>query len=995
VYCVLKRKAAYAKATAPSGLSYPCPLLKAGIPVQELNPAYAQAGSPAPNSFSVVEGQLPAGLRLCQRTGSITGTPTAAESALSECTFRIKASNLKGSTDCVVVLQVETRAAPANLRYGPASTFVVGVQTSLEPTLKFGIPNTIFHSPDLPRGLEMNPLTGVISGAAMDAVARCSFTVTAYNDYGRTSCELVLSLLAQVPPSGLKYETLSEDTVFVVGEACMHTPAPDCYRGLPEATFSVNHNLPEGLLIDNASGVIAGTPSQPRPKEAFTALLQNPKGGCEFKFSIEVQLQVAPLSLTYPTFDRAAHPQGKLYCIFVCGEELQPAASNLQQGNHLAYRIEPPLPDGLDIDRMTGVITGRPNVPTKKTVYTVTATNSKGSAATQLVFAVCFNYSQSTPNTWSVDQVLLWAQRGPTLGDTDRVSLLCLNGQNLMSLRSLAALKIKLPALSEQVHRHLLLEIEKLDQVDVHVSTAPEGAKHGDPADISMLPVELRGEYRPIRVLGRGGYGTVLQADRVVNEHVQYKVAIKVFHSDHPFPENEKLKMNREASLLGRIDSPNVVKLKGNGISANCKIYWLVMDYLDGKNLQELIEEQHFFNEDEACDMTLQLLNGLEAIHNQNAVHCDVKPANVMQCAGPSASMRLYKLVDLGIAVVTASTTSLATMKDTQSFRGTRGFICPEIISTGSISAQADIWSLGVVIFVVLTGKLPFFSTVFPNLPSFHDLTALVRNLEEEPPGVRSIAHFPISAQFNFIVRKALVKQQGGRYASAKAMKEALSDYMVNRHRNQVPPTWTHGSSQSGQTVRVVLEPVLDEWREVAAFFISTLGNRFSIVRIERIQNLGQWGLYQAKKHEMVRRHGGDPSEMRLFHGTDEATVPKIISTAFNRSYCGKNLTAYGQGVYFARDASYSADDTYSRPNAQGEKYTFFCRVLVGAYALGDSSLRVPPARPAKPKATWSIDSTVVSGLFDSTVDDVGTPSIFVIYHDAQVRAHAAASQSL
>jgi poly [ADP-ribose] polymerase 10/14/15 len=126
----------------------------------------------------------------------------------------------------------------------------------------------------------------------------------------------------------------------------------------------------------------------------------------------------------------------------------------------------------------------------------------------------------------------------------------------------------------------------------------------------------------------------------------------------------------------------------------------------------------------------------------------------------------------------------------------------------------------------------------------------------------------------------------------------------------------------------------------------------------------------------MQRR--GDPRERRLFHGTDEATVPKIVGTAINRSYSGKNATAYGQGVYFARDARYSASDTYSRPNARREKHVFLCRVLVGACTRGDSSMRVPPPRPGTDVA------------FDSTCDsDEAEPSIVVVYHDAQVAAAA------
>merc|ERR1719335_369895 len=64
-----------------------------------------------------------------------------------------------------------------------------------------------------------------------------------------------------------------------------------------------------------------------------------------------------------------------------------------------------------------------------------------------------------------------------------------------------------------------------------------------------------------------------------------------------------------------------------------------------------------------------------------------------------------------------------------------------------------------------------------------------------------------------------------------------------------------------------------------------------------------------------------------LFHGTDEETMPKIVGMGFNRSFCGKNATAYGKGVYFARDSSYSSSHTYSRPDSNGVQHMFLCRV--------------------------------------------------------------------
>jgi serine/threonine protein kinase len=127
-------------------------------------------------------------------------------------------------------------------------------------------------------------------------------------------------------------------------------------------------------------------------------------------------------------------------------------------------------------------------------------------------------------------------------------------------------------------------------------------------------------------------------------------------------------------------------------------------------NVQELIQEQRFFNEDEVCEMALQLLPGLQTIHRLGVVHCDVKPAKVMQCSGSQSSI-LYKLVDFGIAVAAAAAASLITVRNQPSLRGTPGFISPEImrneIMINSISPPADIWRLAVTMLEILTGLLP------------------------------------------------------------------------------------------------------------------------------------------------------------------------------------------------------------------------------------------------------------------------------------------------
>ena len=99
----------------------------------------------------------------------------------------------------------------------------------------------------------------------------------------------------------------------------------------------------------------------------------------------------------------------------------------------------------------------------------------------------------------------------------------------------------------------------------------------------------------------------------------------------------------------------------------------------------------------------------------------------------------------------------------------------------------------------------------------------------------------------------------------------------------------------------------------VAAFLSSLSAYRVEVLSVERVQNTTLWDTFAAKKQTMLARPGAtvDKCERSLFHGTDEDTAPKIVAQGFNRSFNGKNATVYGKGVYFAKEAEYSARDIY------------------------------------------------------------------------------------
>ncbi|XP_035132763.1 protein mono-ADP-ribosyltransferase PARP10 isoform X1 [Callithrix jacchus] len=167
------------------------------------------------------------------------------------------------------------------------------------------------------------------------------------------------------------------------------------------------------------------------------------------------------------------------------------------------------------------------------------------------------------------------------------------------------------------------------------------------------------------------------------------------------------------------------------------------------------------------------------------------------------------------------------------------------------------------------------------------------------------------------------------------------------------------------------------EFREVVQAFYDTLDaarNSIHIVRVERVSHPLLQQQYELYRERLLQRCERGPVEQVLYHGTTAPAVPDICAHGFNRSFCGRNATVYGKGVYFATRASMSVQDRFSPPNADGHKAVFVARVLTGDYGQGHRGLLAPPLRgPGH-----------VLLRYDSAVDCIRQPSIFVIFHDTQ-----------
>lgn len=168
-----------------------------------------------------------------------------------------------------------------------------------------------------------------------------------------------------------------------------------------------------------------------------------------------------------------------------------------------------------------------------------------------------------------------------------------------------------------------------------------------------------------------------------------------------------------------------------------------------------------------------------------------------------------------------------------------------------------------------------------------------------------------------------------------------------------------------------------DEFQSVVKQFYETIQeqhNKIRIIQVEKLMNQLLYNQYKLKKASVLQRATYPEIERTLYHGTTEQSAKEICVHGFNRSFCGKNATSYGQGVYFAVNSAYSVQDHYSTPNADGYKFIFVAKVLTGDYTNGCSTMKTAPL-----KETGDIPLR-----YDSVTDNITNPSMFIVFNDTQ-----------
>ena len=273
--------------------------------------------------------------------------------------------------------------------------------------------------------------------------------------------------------------------------------------------------------------------------------------------------------------------------------------------------------------------------------------------------------------------------------------------------------------------------------------------------DRDRMPATVA-NFRIIREIGRGGMGVVYEG---IDERHGQRVAVKVLNESLTVEGDLARRFEREAMILKALEHPNIVRLVAWGREA-LRLY-IAMEFLDGVTVEEVIRRRGRLPLDVVIAIAEPVARAVQYVHSQGFVRNDIKPNNIMI----TATGRVC-LLDFGISRPTKSDDDDASRLDTRSFViiGTPQFMAPEQFTAG-VDERSDVYSLGVVLYRMLTGGYPFEGLTLPELMRAH--------VEREPAAPSSRA--PVTADVDAIVLRCLAKEPNERFQSIGEIAPALS----------------------------------------------------------------------------------------------------------------------------------------------------------------------------------------------------------------------------
>ncbi|MDP2784859.1 MAG: serine/threonine-protein kinase [Sulfurimicrobium sp.] len=265
------------------------------------------------------------------------------------------------------------------------------------------------------------------------------------------------------------------------------------------------------------------------------------------------------------------------------------------------------------------------------------------------------------------------------------------------------------------------------------------------------------GRFEILSTLGQGAMGVVYRATDPLLERTVAIKTISLELSKDEFEEFER-RFYREASSAGRLNHPNIVTI--HDVGNNDNIAYMAMEFLEGDELRDILDAGVPLTPERSAEIASQVADGLAFAHEHGVVHRDIKPSNIMILKNGAV-----KITDFGIALIPSSSRTMAGM-----ILGSPKYMSPEQVVGQDVDGRSDIFSLGVVLYEMLTGKPPF---------SGDNISAIMFRILNEMPTAPGTLKPELPAAFNYIIAKALAKHPDERYQSAGEMAEDLRHYLA------------------------------------------------------------------------------------------------------------------------------------------------------------------------------------------------------------------------
>ena len=309
----------------------------------------------------------------------------------------------------------------------------------------------------------------------------------------------------------------------------------------------------------------------------------------------------------------------------------------------------------------------------------------------------------------------------------------------------------------------------------------------------SGLPQKI-GRYEIQGELGRGMMGVVYEAhDPALSRPIALKTINPSFATSAEDRSAFEERFESEARIAGRLSHPNIVVVHDVGRDEETGILYIALERLQGETLSELVQKGVRLPWEEVMNIGAQVADALQHLHSEGVVHRDIKPANVMRL--PPVSGQLYrpvKLMDFGIAKL-----DTAQLTATGQFFGTPLYMAPEQAANETVDARSDVFSLGAVLYTLLTGRHAF---------AANNIMAILQRVVNEDPTPPCTLEPTLPPGIDDVVARCLAKDPSDRYPDAQHLWDDLADTLSGeppRHRKG----WTKPPARPGAPVSGSLEP--------------------------------------------------------------------------------------------------------------------------------------------------------------------------------------------